>query len=304
MNYNLITILGPTATGKTSIAAKLAAELNGEIISADSRQVYIGMDIGTGKDLNEIKYRNVNYHLIDICEPTEEYNLFRFKKDFNAAFREITAQKKFPILVGGTVLYISSVLQNYLLPQIKSDEEKLKKLLSLDKNELLMLLFSLSSKLHNTTDLINKERIIKAILIEQSKENLSNEKSNIVSLNIGIKPERSIINQNITGRLKARLKSGMIKEVEALLQKGIKKEKLKFFGLEYRYLTQYVTGELNYNDMFQKLNSAIHNFSKRQLTWFRKMEKEGVEINWFKGTNYDEILYFTKAELNKKDANT
>lgn len=304
MNYNLITILGPTATGKTSIAAKLAAELNGEIISADSRQVYIGMDIGTGKDLNEIKYRNVNYHLIDICEPTEEYNLFRFKEDFNAAFREITAQKKLPILVGGTGLYISSVLQNYLLPQIKSDEEKLKKILGLDKNELLMLLFSLSSKLHNTTDLINKERIIKAILIEQSKENLSNEKSNIVSLNIGIKPERSIINQNITGRLKARLKSGMIKEVEALLQKGIKKEKLKFFGLEYKYLTQYVTGELNYNDMFQKLNSAIHNFSKRQLTWFRKMEKEGVEINWFKGTNYDEILYFTKAELNKKDANT
>jgi tRNA dimethylallyltransferase len=304
MNYNLITVLGPTATGKTSIAAQLAEDLNGEIISADSRQVYRGMNIGTGKDLDELIKRNINYFLIDICEPNEEYNLFRFKEDFAAAFNLISKKKKIPIMVGGTGMYISAVLQNYHLPPLEDDTEEYKRLNKLTKDELLKLLLSLNPKLHNTTDLIFKERIIRAIMIERSRNETNVDNNNLTSLNIGIKPGRLIIKQNITNRLKVRLQSGMIEEVKMLIKKGIKIEKLKFFGLEYKYITQYVQGEINYNDMFQKLNSAIHNFSKRQLTWFSKMEKEGVKINWFNGNNYDEILHFTKAELEKNDASS
>lgn len=304
MNYNLITILGPTAAGKTKIAAKLAVDLNGEIISADSRQVYRGMDIGTGKDLDELIKRNIAYNLIDICEPTEEYNLFRFKQDFAAAFDLILKKNKIPIMVGGTGMYSSAVLQNYQLPPLEDDTEEFKRLNKLTKDELLKLLFSLNPKLHNTTDLIYKERIIRAILIEQSRKEIKSKNSNIISLNIGIKPDRSMIKKNITKRLKLRLQSGMIEEVEGLLKKGVSKEKLYFFGLEYKYITQYIIGDLNFNDMFQKLESAIHNFAKRQITWFRKMEREGIEINWYTGSNYDEILSFTKAELKKKYENT
>ena len=304
MNFNLITVLGPTATGKTKIAAKLAEDLNGEIISADSRQVYIGMDIGTGKDLEEFIDRNIKYHLIDICEITEEYNLFRFTNDFASSYEQILNRNKIPILVGGTGLYISAVLQDYYLPPLKNDNKEFKGLNELKKDELIRLLISLNPKLHNTTDLINRERIIRAILIEKARKEIKSKSKNIISLNIGIKPERSIIRKNITSRLKARLKSGMIDEVEGLLKRGITEEKLYLLGLEYRYITKYIIGELNYNDMFQKLNSAIHNFAKRQLTWFRKMEKEGIDINWFSGNNYDEILCFVSEELKNKYENT
>jgi tRNA dimethylallyltransferase len=301
MNYNLITVLGPTATGKTKVAAKLAEDLNGEIISADSRQVYIGMDIGSGKDLEEFIERNISYHLIDICEISDEYNLFRFAKDFTAAFKLISDKNKIAILVGGTGLYISSVLQNYYLPVLQNDNQDFERLSRLKKNELLKLLLSLNPKLHNKTDLIHRERIIRAIMIERSRKEITNKKSSIISLNIGIKPDRSIIKKNITGRLKARLQSGMIEEVEGLLKKGVSKEKLYQFGLEYKYVTQYIAGKLNYNDMFQKLNSAIHNFAKRQITWFRKMEREGIVINWYNGDDYDEILSFASEELNKNE---
>jgi len=304
MNYNLITILGPTAAGKTKIAAKLAADLNGQIISADSRQVYRGMDIGTGKDLDEFKKRKIVYNLIDICEPTEEYNLFRFKQDFTAAFDLILKKNKIPIMVGGTGMYISAVLHNYQLPPLEDDTEGFNRLNKLTKDELLKLLFGLNPKLHNTTDLIYKERIIRAILIEQSRKEIKSKNSNLISLNIGIQPGLSMVKKNITERLKTRLQSGMIEEVEGLLKKGIPKEKLYFFGLEYKYITQYIIGDLNYNDMFQKLESAIHNFAKRQITWFRKMEREGIEIYWYNGNDYDEILNFTKAELKKKYENT
>ena len=304
MNFNLITVLGPTATGKTKIAAKLAEDFNGEIISADSRQVYIGMDIGTGKDLEEFIGRNIKYHLIDICEITEEYNLFRFTNDFASSYEQILNRNKIPILVGGTGLYISAVLQDYYLPPLKNDNKEFKGLNELKKDELIRLLISLNPKLHNTTDLINRERIIRAILIEKARKEIKSKSKNIISLNIGIKPERSIIRKNITSRLKARLKSGMIDEVEGLLKRGITEEKLYLLGLEYRYITKYIIGELNYNDMFQKLNSAIHNFAKRQLTWFRKMEKEGIDINWFSGNNYDEILCFVSEELKNKYENT
>ncbi len=304
MNYNLITILGPTATGKTKMAANLAADLNGEIISADSRQVYKGMNIGTGKDLEEFIGRNITYYLIDICETEDEYNLFRFKEDFASAFKLILNKNKTPILVGGTGLYISAVIQDYYLPALKDSEEEFKRLNELTKDELLKLFLSLNPKLHNKTDLIHKERIIRGILIEKSRKKIQSKNSNIHSLNIGIRPDNSTIKKNITTRLKARLNSGMIEEVKGLLEKGVTEEKLIFFGLEYKYITQHIIGKLNYNDMFQKLNSAIHGFAKRQITWFRKMEKEGVEINWFSGKNYDEILHFTKSKLKNQNADS
>ena len=296
MLYDLITILGPTASGKTSIAAHLANDFNGEIISADSRQVYKGMDIGTGKDLIEFQKNKVEYHLIDIAEPFEEYNLFRFTKDFQSAFDEIKNKNKLPILVGGTGLYISAILQYYQLPEIDEDNE-LKTLSDLTFAQLKKTLIKLKPKLHNITDLTSKERLIKAILIERAKEKVNQSLPNFHSLNIGISSDREETKKRITERLKQRLVAGMIEEVEGLLQKGVSLEKLNYFGLEYKYVSQYIDGKLNYNDMFQKLNSAIHNFAKRQMTWLRKMEKEGVKINWFL-PDYTAIKHFVNSQLN------
>ena len=300
MDYNLITILGPTATGKTRIAAQLAREINGEIISADSRQVYRYMDIGTGKDLIEFQKVNVNYHLIDIAEPSEEYNLFRFTKDFQILFKEISRKNKIPILVGGTGLYISAILQSYYLPEISNDTD-LQKLSSLSLQELKTKLLELKPKLHNKTDLANKDRLLRAILIEKSRSKNKRLIADLHSLNIGIKLDRKEIKKRITKRLKERLSSGMIEEVEDLLQKGISSEKLNYFGLEYKFVSQYINGKLNYNDMFQKLNSSIHNFAKRQMTWFRKMEREGVELNWFSPDNYSAIKNFVTKRLNESE---
>jgi tRNA dimethylallyltransferase len=296
MSYDLITILGPTASGKTSIAAHLAKDFNGEIISADSRQVYRGMDIGTGKDLIEFRKNDVRYHLIDIVEPSEEYNLFRFTKDFQSAFEIIKSKSKLPILVGGTGLYISAILQSYYLPEIDDDNE-LKKLSRLTFIQLKETLIELKPKLHNITDLKSKDRLIKAILIERAREKANPSISNLQSLNIGINSEREETKRRITERLKQRLTAGMIEEVDELMRKGISLEKLNYFGLEYKFVSQYIAGKLNYNDMFQKLNSAIHNFAKRQMTWFRKMEKEGVKINWFSPDDYSKIKNFVNSQL-------
>jgi tRNA dimethylallyltransferase len=297
MDYNLITILGPTATGKTRIAAQLARDINGEIISADSRQVYRYMDIGTGKDLIEFQKVNVKYHLIDIIDPSEEYNLFRFTKDFQTSLEEITKKKNFPIMVGGTGLYISAILQSYYLPEI-GNEKELANLEQLTIPELEKILLKLKPKFHNITDLNDKERLIRAILIEKSRKQNQDTPPNLNSLNIGIKLEREEIKNRITKRLKERLSNGMIEEVQDLLQKGISSEKLNYFGLEYKFAGQYINGKLNYNDMFQKLNSSIHNFAKRQMTWFRKMEREGVKINWFSPDNYLAIKNFVTTRLN------
>jgi tRNA dimethylallyltransferase len=297
MDYNLITILGPTATGKTRIAAQLARDINGEIISADSRQVYRYMDIGTGKDLIEFQKANVSYHLIDIIDPSEEYNLFRFTKDFQTSFEEITKKKNFPIMVGGTGLYICAILQSYYLPEI-GNEKELENLEQLTIPELEKILLKLKPKFHNITDLNDKERLIRAILIEKSRKQNQDTPPNLNSLNIGIKLEREEIKNRITKRLKERLSNGMIEEVQDLLQKGISSEKLNYFGLEYKFVGQYINGKLNYNDMFQKLNSSIHNFAKRQMTWFRKMEREGVKINWFSPDNYLAIKNFVTTRLN------
>jgi len=301
MSYDLITILGPTATGKTSLAAQLAKDFNGEVISADSRQVYKGMDIGTGKDLIEFQRNNVQYHIIDIVEPIEEYNLFLFTNDFLSAFESINSKDRLPILVGGTGLYISAILQSYKLPEINNENE-LKKLSDLTFTQLKDTLIKLKPKLHNVTDLVSKDRIIKAILVEQAREKVNPSFPNLLSLNIGISSEREETKRRITERLKQRLSAGMVEEVEELMRKGLSLEKLNYFGLEYKFVSQYIDGKLNYNDMFQKLNSAIHNFAKRQMTWFRKMEKEGVKINWFPADDYLKVKSFLNTQLENAES--
>ena len=288
MSFNLITILGPTATGKTKLAAQLACEFNGEIISADSRQVYKGMDIGTGKDLTDynINGKKIPFHLIDIISPREEFNLFLFKKYFNEAFTEVSKRNKLPFLAGGTGLYLSSVLQSYKLRKSITDNDRIMELNLKDIDGLREILHKLNPYLHNTTDLLEKERIIKAILVSEASRFV--DEAEINSLNIGIMPERNEIKRRISDRLKYRLEHGMIDEVESLIKDGITFDKLNFFGLEYKFIGLYLKGELNYNDMFQKLNSAIHQFAKRQSTWFRKMEREGVMINWIDSGDYEQ----------------
>jgi len=286
MSYNLITILGPTATGKTGLAAHLAYEFKGEIISADSRQVYKGMDIGTGKDLSDyiINNKKIRYHLIDIIEPKDEFNLFLFTKYFNEAFSDITSRKKVPFLVGGTGLYLSAVLQKYMLKKAELNENAAVKLNSLSMEELRKILLSIKPKIHNKTDLENKSRLIKAILIEKADKYQTVE-AEIKPLVIGVKFERDELRNRITERLKKRLEAGMTDEVKKLIDSGISYERLLSFGLEYKYISLYLRGEINYNDMYKELNTAIHNFAKRQMTWFRKMEREGVKINWIEGGN-------------------
>lgn len=290
MSYNLITILGPTAVGKTKLAAQLANRYKGEIISADSRQVYRGMDIGTGKDLDDYKIDSLQipYHLIDVISPEDEFDLYKFSRHFHKFFEEVSKRNKIPFLVGGTGLYLHSVLSHYSLAPVDFNSERAKELQEMNESELHNLIFKMASSLHNTTDLIDKERIIKAILIAENADG-SNNVIKINSLNIGIRLERDEIKRRITKRLKDRLQSGMIEEVERLVKTGVTHEKLQFFGLEYKYISLYLLDKLNYNDMYQKLNSAIHNFAKRQMTWFRKMEKEGIKINWVDGAD------FTKA---------
>jgi tRNA dimethylallyltransferase len=286
MDYNVITVLGPTATGKTRLAANIAYNFNGEIISADSRQVYKGMDLGTGKDYEDyiIDHTQIPYHLIDIIDPTEEFNAFLFKEYFKKAYNLITGRSKLPVVCGGTGFYLSTIIQNYKLKQ-KDDNSK-SELEKLSLEELKSLLLTLNKSPHNTTDLMDKGRIISALMI------LSSEKDNYIDTNelkplvIGIDPVRKEIKKRISQRLSKRLESGMIEEVKYLMNNGINFEKMQFFGLEYKYIALYLTGELNYNDMFQKLNSAIHNFAKRQMTWFRKMEKEGIKINWIESNEF------------------
>ena len=288
MKYDLITILGCTATGKTKLAVQLANFFNGEIISADSRQVYRGMNIGTGKDLSEyiINGKSIPYHLIDVLDPTEEFNLFLFKEHFQKAFQKIVGNNSKPFLVGGTGLYLSSVLQDYNLSKADFESEA-KNLSSLSDEELKKTLINLNPRLHNITDLNDRERIIKAIAVSKSKAE-KNQNYKINSLNIGVNLSRDEIKKRITVRLKKRLdEEGMIEEVKSLLDSGVGYDKMFFFGLEYKLIAQYLKGELNRNDMFQKLNSAIHAFAKRQMTWFRKMEKEGIIINWIDGPDFN-----------------
>lgn len=289
MNYNLITILGPTAVGKTRLSVLLAERFNGEIISADSRQVYKGMDIGTGKDFNDyyIDGKLVPVHLIDVIEPNGEFNLFMFNQYFYKAFKEITSRGKNPFLVGGTGMYLHSILKGYELNKVEFNKKKYDKLDELDIETLQKKLKRLNTGLHNSTDLLIKERIIRAILIaeKQEFENIP-DKVLINSLTIGVIPDREKVRERITARLKHRLENGMIDEVKALVDKGITYEKLEFFGLEYKFIAKYLRAQISYEEMFQKLNTAIHQFAKRQMTWFRKMEREGIKINWIDNSDF------------------
>jgi len=284
---NLITILGPTATGKTRLATALAAMINGEIISADSRQVYRGMDIGTGKDLDEYVYNGVAvpYHLIDIVDPGYEYNIFEYQRDFSKAFNEIVLHDKIPILSGGSGLYLDSIINSYDMIAVPENTFLRKQLERLSDDELREKLINFGG-LHNTTDLKERKRIIRAIEIKEYEKINPGKKvemPNIDSVTFGITFERHEIRQRITNRLLQRLKSGMIEEVEQLLKSGLQPEQLTFYGLEYKWLTLYVTGRIDYNTMFTNLNTAIHQFSKRQMTWFRRMEKKGTKIYWIDG---------------------
>lgn len=283
----LITILGPTASGKTQLAAQLAHQFNAEIISADSRQVYRGMDLGTGKDLDDYLVNGVQvpYHLIDIVDPGYEYNIYEFQRDFLNAYQKIIDQDKQVILCGGSGMYLEAILMGYQLQEVPHDVDLRNQLEMLSDKQLKEKYLNYKVA-HNVTDLTDRERLIRAIEIkefEKKQADTTTKFPSFKSLNFGIYYERPEIRKRITSRLKYRLKNGMIEEVEKLLENGITDEQLKFYGLEYKFVTQHVKGEINYNDLFQKLNSAIHQFSKRQMTWFRRMEKKGIEIHWIDG---------------------
>jgi tRNA dimethylallyltransferase len=282
--YELITILGPTASGKTSLASALAYELDAEIISADSRQVYKGMDIGTGKDLADyvVEGRQMPYHLIDICEAGEKYNVFEYQHDFHKAFSAIRSKAKIPILCGGTGMYIESVLKGYKLLAVPENSQLREKLKNKSLNELAEMLKQYKP-LHNTTDLDSAKRAIRAIEIEEYTKHHAvdyHEFAPVNSLIIGVDIGREQRRRKISARLKSRLQEGMIAEVQALLDKDIPPEALIYYGLEYKFITQYLTGEIPYDEMFSRLEIAIHQFAKRQMTWFRGMERRGFRIHW------------------------
>ncbi len=294
----LITILGPTASGKTPLAAHLAARVGGEIISADSRQVYRRMDIGTGKDLADYEVRDagrevrVPYHLIDICEPGTKYNLFQYQRDFHNAYNDIVSRDKQPILCGGTGLYIESVLKGYELSPVPQNPELRQRLEGKSLEELTVMLKELKVKngsvMHNTTDVDTAQRAIRAIEIESARCEVRDARCEareaIPYIIFGTNIDRELRREKITRRLKARLEEGMVDEVKALLDSGIPADDLIYYGLEYKYVTEYVIGKLTYDEMFRQLEIAIHQFAKRQMTWFRGMERRGFKINWIDAT--------------------
>ena len=286
----MITILGPTACGKTALAVNLAAKTGGEIISSDSIQVYRGMDIGTGKDLSEynVDGKQIAYHLIDIEDAGQKYNLFRFQEDFNAAYEDIANRGVKPILCGGTGLYMEAVLKGYALSPVAQDDNLRKKLSARTLTELKELLIWLKARngsvMHNETDVDTVSRAIRAMEIEFHNLRHPVDTRRLPAVNsliVGLDVDRDVRRERITARLKARLNAGMVEEVRGLLAKdGITKEDLMYYGLEYKYVTAYVVGEMSYEDMFKQLEIAIHQFAKRQMTWFRGMERRGFNIHW------------------------
>ena len=285
----MITILGPTASGKTDLAAHLAARLNAEIISADSRQVYRGMDIGTGKDLADytVEGHAVPYHLIDICEPGTKYNLFLYQQDFLDSYEDIRNRGVLPILCGGTGLYIEAVLKGYSLSPVPQNPELRKELEDKTLEELTAMLVDLKVKnhsvMHNKTDVDSCQRAIRAIEIETynlTKPTEERQCPPIDSLIIGVEIDREMRRKKITNRLKVRLEEGMVDEIAGLLKRGIPAENLIYYGLEYKFVTEYLIGKLSYDEMFRQLEIAIHQFAKRQMTWFRGMERRGFTIHW------------------------
>ncbi|WP_206483833.1 tRNA (adenosine(37)-N6)-dimethylallyltransferase MiaA [Thalassotalea sp. G2M2-11] len=281
---NLLAVLGATASGKTSLAVQLARALNGEIISADSRQVYRGMDIGTGKDLAE--YQEIKHHLIDIVDPGDEYSVFDYQQHFIDAFDTINNSNKLAILAGGSALYADAILKGYRLIEVPTNPTLREELCQLSIAALKARLLSLKPNQHNTTDLLDRDRLYRAIEIAEGEKESNRSAApfpKIVPHVMAIKWQRETLKNRITARLKARLTDGLIEEVSALNHQGVSWETLHFYGLEYRFVSQYLQGQLNRNDMVQKLNSAIHLFAKKQQTWLRRLEKEGVNIHWLDG---------------------
>ena len=288
MKYDLVTIVGPTASGKTPLAAALASRLDTEIISGDSRQVYRRMDLGTGKDLVDyvVDGKRVPYHLIDIVEPGYKYNVFEYQRDFLKAYEDIVSRGKLPILCGGTGMYVESVLKGYRLLPVPENPQLRASLEGKSLEELTRILEGYK-KLHNSTDVDTAKRAIRAIEIEEYYKQQPPEYREFPSLNsliVGVDIERELRREKITRRLKQRLEEGMVEEVRGLLDEGIDPESLIYYGLEYKFLTQYAIGELSYEEMFRQLETAIHQFAKRQMTWFRGMERRGFTIHWLDAT--------------------
>ena len=282
--YDLISIVGPTACGKTALAVEVARALNGEILSADSRQVYRGMDIGTGKDIVEYTRGGVSvpYHLIDIVDAGEKYNLFEFQRDFLVAYEDVKARGAFPIMCGGSGLYVESVLKGYRLLPVPENPALRARLEEKSLEELTAMLATYK-QLHNNTDTDNKKRAIRAIEIEEYYLSCPVEERSFPQLNalvVGVSVDREVRRERISRRLRERLEQGMADEVQHLLDSGLTAEQLVYYGLEYKYLTLYLTGAMGYDDMVRGLEIAIHQFAKRQMTWFRGMEKRGVKIEW------------------------
>ena len=306
MNYDLVTILGPTASGKTQLAAALAYDLNTEIISADSRQIYRGMDLGTGKDLEDyvIQGRSIPYHLIDIADAGYRYNLFEYQRDFLVAYQDMKERGLLPVFCGGTGLYLESVLKAYRMTPVPENIELRRQLEGKSLDELTEILKTYKT-LHNQTDVDTAKRAIRAIEIaDHYQRNPLTERAfpDIHSLIIGVNIDRELRREKITRRLHQRLEEGMVEEVRGLLKKGIPAENLIYYGLEYKYLTQYVIGELSYEQMVHDLEIAIHQFAKRQMTWFRGMERRGFTIHWLDATwPMEQKVGFIKELLNKAE---
>lgn len=286
--FHTITILGPTATGKTTLACHLAALLQGEIISADSRQVYRGMDLGTGKDLSDfiVDGQPIKYHLIDIVDPGYEFNVFEFQQYVARALESVEKNGRLPIICGGSGLYLDAILRGYDMQQV-NENKALREALDPVSTDALVRKLKTYGAIHNTTDSTDRKRLIRAIEIAEYQKNhpvSEFQMPKISSVNFGVIFERQEIRDRITHRLQQRLDDGMVDEVKRLLETGLQPEQLKFYGLEYKYLTQFVTGEITYDEMFDLLNTAIHQFAKRQMTWFRRMERGGVRIHWINGS--------------------
>lgn len=282
--FNLLSIVGPTASGKTSLAVRIAAALGGEVISADSRQVYRGMDIGTGKDLAEYRLedRQVPYHLIDIVDAGYKYNVFEYQRDFVKAWEDCRKREVVPVLCGGSGLYVEAVLKGYKLLAVPVNEELRQSLAGMELPELAARL-STYKKLHNTTEIDTTKRAVRAIEIEEYYRTHPYEEKDfpkIRSLIVGVDVSREVRRERITRRLHERLQNGMVEEIQGILARGIAPEDLIYYGLEYKFVTLYLTGQLSYRQMVEQLNIAIHQFAKRQMTWFRKMEREGFDIRW------------------------
>jgi len=299
--FNLIVILGPTASGKTAVAARLASELASEIISVDSRQVYRGLDIGSGKDLDEyiVDGKPVPYHLIDIIDPEEEFSVYQYQKEFFEVYEGLLGKGLIPIMAGGTGMYIDSVLSRYEMTEAAEDTALRARLSELDEEELAAHLKRINPGLHNTTDLKDRGRMVRAIEIAERANITASIKPlpELSPLVIGLRWPRETIKKRINIRLRKRLESGLIEEVERLHSGGLSWERLDYFGLEYRFVAQYLQGNMNRNDMTQKLYSAICLFAKKQEKWFRRIEDKGTNIHWVENADYNKVKEIVSVEL-------